>query len=244
MDAIWTAVIVAIFVAVHVSGHRLRLLDRTPRSVWLSVAGGTSVAYVFLHLLPELAQGQHEIEAAAEGLLAQMERHVYLAALAGVTLFYGLERMALSSRGRDRGDGNDSAPDRTESHVFALHVGSFSLYNLLIGYLLVHGEQDHLFFYAVAMALHFLVNDHAMREHHKQRYDAIGRWLLAGAVLGGWLLGRVHELPLSVTQLMVALLAGGVILNVLKEELPQERESRFGAFLAGVAVYGGLLLMA
>jgi hypothetical protein len=41
---------------------------------------------------------------------------------------------------------------------------------------------------------------------------------------------------------LVALLAGGVILNVLKEEVPSERQSRFWAFAAGAAAYAGLLL--
>jgi hypothetical protein len=40
----------------------------------------------------------------------------------------------------------------------------------------------------------------------------------------------------------IALLAGGVILNVLKEELPAERESRFSAFVLGVAGYALVLL--
>lgn len=41
-----------------------------------------------------------------------------------------------------------------------------------------------------------------------------------------------------------AFLAGGMILNVLKEELPEERESRFTAFLSGAAGYAALLLLA
>lgn len=42
--------------------------------------------------------------------------------------------------------------------------------------------------------------------------------------------------------MLVAFLGGGVIVNVLKEELPEERESRFSAFgLAGLA-YAALLL--
>ena len=41
---------------------------------------------------------------------------------------------------------------------------------------------------------------------------------------------------------LFAFLAGGVVLNVMKEELPEERQSRFGAFLLGVAGYGGVLL--
>lgn len=41
---------------------------------------------------------------------------------------------------------------------------------------------------------------------------------------------------------LIAFLAGGVVLNVLKEELPEERESRFWAFAIGTALYAALLL--
>ena len=42
--------------------------------------------------------------------------------------------------------------------------------------------------------------------------------------------------------LLTAFLGGGVILNVLKEEVPSERQSRFWAFALGMAGYAALLL--
>jgi hypothetical protein len=42
--------------------------------------------------------------------------------------------------------------------------------------------------------------------------------------------------------LRFAFLAGGVVLNVLKEELPDGRESRFLPFLAGPGACAALLL--
>jgi hypothetical protein len=41
---------------------------------------------------------------------------------------------------------------------------------------------------------------------------------------------------------LFAFLAGGVIVDVLKEGLPEERESRFWAFALGGALYAVLLL--
>lgn len=166
---------------------------------------------------------------------------MFLAALVGLAVFYGLERLAAISRAGER---SRTGEDRTAPGVFALHIGSFAVYNLLVGYLLLHGEHDKPALFALAMGLHFLVNDHGLRAHHKVRYDRVGRWVLAAAVMGGWLLGRQLELSGTSALLLVAFLAGGVILNVMKEELPQERESRFGAFLGGAAGYGVLLLVA
>jgi hypothetical protein len=47
----------------------------------------------------------------------------------------------------------------------------------------------------------------------------------------------------AATSVLFALLAGGIVLNVLKEELPEERQSRFSAFALGAAGYTILLLL-
>jgi hypothetical protein len=233
-----SAAMAAVFVLVHVSARRLGIVA-SPRSTWLSAAGGVSVAYVFLHLLPELHEGQHVLREAAGLRIASGSAEIYLVALLGLVAFYGLERLAATSRARSREQGGG---DSTETGAFAVHVGAFALYNLLIGYLLVHGERSDELLYGTAMALHFLVNDQALREHHKERYDRLGRWLLAGAVVCGWALALRWQLPELAVRLMVAVLAGGVILNVLKEELPEQRQNRFWAFLGGAGAYGALLL--
>lgn len=226
----------------HLFSGMLRFLEGTPRSVWLSMAGGVSVAYVFVHLLPELSEGQEVVTEAIEGGLAFLESHVYLVALAGLAAFYGLERAATSSRGRRRKEVGEDVPS---GGVFWLHISSFAVYNVLIGYLLLHRIDEGLqalVLFSVAMLLHFVVNDYGLREHHKGLYRRIGRWVLAAAVALGWGIGVAAEIPEVAVAVLVAFLAGGVIMNVLKEELPEERESRFWAFLAGAVLYAALLL--
>ncbi|HEX8617483.1 MAG TPA: hypothetical protein VF911_07850, partial [Thermoanaerobaculia bacterium] len=53
IESLVAAVALAI---VHMTAGGLTFLGAIPRSRWLSGAGGVSVAYVFLHLLPELAE--------------------------------------------------------------------------------------------------------------------------------------------------------------------------------------------
>lgn len=235
------------FAVVHVLGGRLTFLEVRPRSIWLSVAGGVSVAYVFVHVLPELADRQRAFTSdgasgAGEGPLIALERHVYLIALAGLAAFYGLERLARCSSAREAQAGRPRRPARP---VFWLHLGSFAAYNVLIGYLLVHREEADprgLAIYASALALHFVVNDQALRELHGELYSARGRWVLAAAPLAGWAVGVSTKVgPMAIAALF-AFLAGGIVLNVLKEELPEERESRFSAFTMGAATYALLLL--
>lgn len=229
-------------VLVHLFSSRLRFLQAIPRSRWLSFGSGVSVAYVFIHILPDLSVAQKTLrESWGEGW-AFLEHHVYLVALVGLAAFYGLERIAEVSRQRNRKAGQG---DVTEAGVFWLHMVSFGLYNALIGYLLLHRENPglvDLVLFAVAMALHFVVNDYGLREHHKKSYDQVGRWILSAAVMAGWAIGSGTQIPQAAIAVLFAFLSGGIMLNVLKEELPEERDSRFGSFVLGIAGYTALLL--
>jgi hypothetical protein len=232
------------FVLVHVLGGRLAFLSGTPRSFWLSAAGGVSVAYVFVHLLPELAEHQEIIGERARdaGLLGTIESHAYLIALLGLAAFYGIERFARTAGGRRQGQGGRGTP----LGIFWVHLGAFGLYNVLIGYLLLHREESDLrglVIYAVAMSLHFIVNDQGLRQQHGKTYHRYGRWLLAAAPIAGLLLGLATNVSALLLSALFAFLAGGIILNVLKEELPEDRDSRFSAFATGAAAYAALLLL-
>jgi zinc transporter ZupT len=228
---------------VHLLSGRLRFLHSIPRSRWLSFGGGVSVAYVFIHILPELSQAQATIQHTINPGLSFLEHHVYLVALLGLALFYALERSATVSRRRNQQAGNG---DKTDANVFWIHMASFAGYNALIGYLLLHREETtilSLLLFAVAMALHFVVNDYGLRENHKAPYDKIGRWILAAAIVTGWVLGSATQIHEATIAILFAFLAGGIVLNVLKEELPEERESRFWAFASGAGAYAALLLV-
>src|ERR671916_509735 len=55
---------VVVLAIVHLLAGSMRFLESTPRSIWLSIAGGISVAYVFVHLLPDVAEEQQAIREA------------------------------------------------------------------------------------------------------------------------------------------------------------------------------------
>jgi hypothetical protein len=189
--------------------------------------------------MPELAAHQERLDNAAPGWLDFLEHHIWVLALIGLVIFYGLERMVRSSR----------APEDPEAAprpaVFGLHIGAFAAYNALIGYLTFDRRPPDpvdLTLYFIAFGLHLLANDFSLRREHEQAYHSFGRWILAGAVLAGWGLGMVLQIPEHAISVPFAILAGGIVLNVLKEELPEERQSRFGAFALGTAFYTLLLL--
>lgn len=227
----------AVLAVTHLLAGRLRFVKWIPRSRWLSVSSGISVAYVFVHLLPELERHQREIGAEVEF----GDRHAYLAALAGLAVFYGLEVLALTSRRTRR---REESADIAALHVFVLHIVAFSLYNAIVAQVLVNWDDSaSLFLFTAALAVHFVVVDYGLRDHHKQDYDRVGRYALAGAFAAGFGGALFVNPPDAVVAIMSAFLAGGIVLNVLKEEIPAERQSRFLAFASGLVGYAALLLI-
>ena len=209
----------------------------------LSAGAGIAVAYVFLELMPDLAEQQHYVS--GSGLLPVLERHVYVLALLGLTVAFWVETASRSSRRRRRAAGG---PDQTGSATFWLSVASFVILNAAIGYAVASpGDKavEPLWMFALAMGLHFLANDHSLVEHHGERYDSTGRWLLVAGLLSGWIVGIVPrlEVPPEALALVLAYIAGGMIMNVLRHELPDtDRSADVAAFAVGATVYGILVL--
>lgn len=221
MEPGWVALpLVAGLALVHVAGPGL--VSAGARSA----AAGASVAYIFLHLMPALA-----LREAPDGM---NERLFLLIALVGVLGFYGLEH---ALKRHERG--------RTADAVFRLHVAAFAGYSLTIGYLMVRREEESLatlLLYAGAMALHFLASDSGLRAGHRTAYARRARWVLAGAVLTGGTLGLLFRAPPFAVDALFALVAGGVLLNVLKEELSDRPNGHFFSFALGALGYGALLM--
>lgn len=227
------------FAFIHFSAKYMAFISRGPRSRFLSFAGGIAVSYVFVHLLPDLNTHQQVLEKADNGVLRFIENHAYLMALFGLALFYGLEN-AVSRATKEK-------KTHAGSGIFWIHIATFFFYNMLIGYLLIEEEFDHvkgLVFYFLALSVHFVTVDQSMRETHQHIYDRYGRWLLTVAVLVGWGIGAFIQLEEELISMMVAFLSGALILTVLKEELPEESDSSFAAFATGLIVYSILLLIA
>lgn len=209
---------------IHVLASRMRFLQGIPRSIWLSIAGGASVAYIFLHLIPELIIARESFK------LFEHELAVFFIALAGLCFIYGMEKYAKRSAGTERN--------------FWVHISSYSIYNFIIGHLLINKTEEGLIpllLFFVAMALHFIVDDYGLLHHHKEKYLHTGRWLISLAILSGGLAAIFFDVSDQVIYGGMAFISGGIIMNVLKEELPENRKSRYWAFLLGVGLYSTLL---
>ena len=203
-----------------------------------------AIAYVFVVVLPKLASLQAGLVNAQDpGVYGFLEHHVYLLALMGFAFFYGVGRIARFHREKDD---PAASPSRTFSLAIVGELLGFAGYCVLIGYLLVDQPQqrmDALALFALAMSLHFIGMDHTLAHFYTSLYDRIFRWVLVGATVLGWSTGMLTQVSPSTMALWFSFLAGGIIINAIREELPDEGGGRISPFLLGAAVFALLVLL-
>jgi hypothetical protein len=246
MENIATLAAAILFMAIFLFGgklHKPAWIRRHHRKA-LSFGAGVSVAYVFIHLLPELAAAREVFTEITEHLSLPFPEHrVYLSAMIGFILFYGLDHMVAWSRKTKE---ESSSTERRGDTVFWLHIGGFSVYVWLVSYLMVRSIEEEtvpIALYAVAMAFHFLLLEHSLRNEHTSLFDRTGRYVLAIAPLAGWIMGVAMDLPKSIVITLLGVVSGAIIMNTLIMELPKEKEGKFWPFLLGGILYGAILLL-
>lgn len=207
---------------------------------FVSFAGGVAVAYVFLHMLPDLVEYNKPI---GEFLLSNqwltpfMELLIYVIALFGFLVYYGFDLLAENYR--------DTGHD--DALVYGLHLGMFCLYNFLITYtmsLRALSSMPATLVFTFAMALHFVLTDRKFCRFYINKFEHFGRFLLISALLVGWLCSVIFDpVNVLVSAFMLAFLAGSVLLNVFREELPAARLTSYTWFSLGICLITATLLL-
>lgn len=229
-----------LFAATFLFGYKLRPAMSTAydhRSV-MSFAAGTSVAYVFVQLMPEMHENRTSFVGAMEMHLPYDGVIIYFVALLGFLGYYGLDHLRV--RVHAAGDAG------REEASFRLHVGGFALYVWLMAYLLVHNlapTRMAVILSALATAVHFATIDASLRKENGAHYDRAGRYVLAAASLFGWIAGLAFDMPDHVLALLLSFVSGAIIVNSSIMELPSDKDGRFLPFLTGGVFYGVLLVV-
>ncbi|AQQ52373.1 hypothetical protein [Planococcus lenghuensis] len=232
------------FVLVHIFTRQLKFLNAHPRQVLMSLLSGGSIAYVFLHLVPELAHYEEVIlRADLPGWLEQPGYIGYLVALLGIGVFYGIDKLNVNSQKKNEQEYNLTRPKK---RVFTVHITAFALYNGLIGYLLPQLSGGNVAAYAVffiVFSFHFIANNRVLHLTHEGLYTKAGRWILSVSVFIGWLLAQTTQSDELVIAFLFSFLTGGLILNIMNDELPEQKKSSFPAFITGLVLISVLLMV-
>jgi hypothetical protein len=218
--------------------HYCRRLRQTVMRQWEALSAGVAVAYVFIGVIPELEEHKSTIAASAAANGLDVEKRVYLYALAGFIAFVGLNHL------KSHGGAYILALARSEV-IYWVEICGYSLYVLLISFLLVHREDPtiaSLGLFVFAMGFHLFMIDSQLAHQLGPSYDRWGRIILILSVPLGWGLGIAEALPDSFTSRLFAFILGGVVVLSAYEELPSD-SGRFGWFLSGAFCYAIILML-
>jgi zinc transporter ZupT len=184
-----------------------------------SFAGGLAMAYVFLHLIPEIDAGSHLLGA-----------RIYILIMVGFSAYYGLEILVHRNVQRDEARQGDHA----------LNVALVGLYNVLLVYTLAQqlpSTSVLTLAFAVMIGLHLLIVDFGLLELCLDDFRRRGRFVLMASVLLGWGLTFTGEPDDLLVDGLTALLAGSMMYKVFRNELPEFQHVRFRAFLSGLGMF-------
>ena len=233
---LFSLLLIILLAGVHLSVRYYKKLMEEPRKPLLSFAGGVSVGYITLHILPEFQDAQTEFNHVLHIPEHFADYSLYLIATVGFLTFYSINHLV------KRSEQKNSLPTFP---IFITHMTAFVIYNSFIGYYLIQGlelELKSLLIFTAVFLLHLMVNDVGLRQDHEKRYDPWGTLILSFSLFAGWLIGYVTTLPTFIFGIWFSWLAGGIFLNTIKEELPDERKSRLIPFLLGAIVSSALLI--
>lgn len=209
-----------VLAATHVAGPHLRRFFASHEESVRSLGGGMAAAYAFLLLLPELEYG-HEF----------LGDGIHFLMVGGLLLFLALE--IYLQRSEERGE-------LSVARAFHLHIAMMWLYNWTVVYALpdlVLNVGAQAMISAAAIGLHLLYKDFVVGFHEREQFDRWGRFWLASAPLVGWACVFFFTPTEAVSDLLFALLAGYLLQNVFRNELPGYHESKIRWFTGGVLLF-------
>lgn len=215
--------------AVHITVKHWRFLDGPRSHLWLSVAAGTALAYVFTYLLPKLAVIQQEIvefEGPFSGFLRQQ---AYLLALIGLLTLFAVDKAA-GRMPRETG--------LALTRGLLLQVVIYGIYSVQLGYLLASFRQPDLATYLLAAAilgLHLMGIDYHIAHRHPIAFNSVLRWVFAACCVAGWAIGAFSDGPNYAVLLSNAFVAGGIVVIAIREEL-RDQHSTLLPFFAAIAL--------
>ena len=212
---------------VHLLTGRVRLLKHDMNSPWLSASAGVAIGYVFIHLLPKLADMKYGL--AGDGRAGFVERQFFFFVMLGFLLFY---KMGWAS-------GAAHLPEHWRNIARWAHRSGFIGYSLMLGYTVTAFKNPDIMAALLVTAIlgfHLMGVDLHLRHARPETFDRQLRYLLAASVVVGWVLGITTDLSDSAVAVWTALLAGGMLMMVFREELPGDLSRHYLPFTTAVIV--------
>lgn len=227
----------AALVLVHVFAVRVARLPDTAQLRIASLGGGVAAAYVFVQVMPELAEGGRSLSTLDIVDFAPtplVESGLFLIALIGMIALYSLDVLS------------DSGKTSTRT-LYRIHLLAFGVLNVIYGYtmpFLVTTGVVYAVLFTVAIAAHMLLSDRTLARAHPEHFRHQDRWMGTLGIVGGIvlavLLPPASELALAIP---TAFLGGGLLMTTFRDELPAASKVRLPWLVSGAAAMAGVLVI-
>lgn len=228
----------------HIACGRVKIFHYFETHGWISFSAGASVAYVFVHVLPEIGIYQEQItgHSGHHQAVSFFNQPLYLTALGGLCFLYLLDTIEAGFY--------DKASNKLKRHKYYMPIFTarsliYIIYNFMIAYIVTERPGRGLInitLISIALVLHFIVFNTGFREVYEELYDRYIRWLGIVALLSGWILGVMLDLPDVITVTVFSLIGGMITYTALKSELPLTDHKEPFHFLAGAFLYAFIIL--
>lgn len=218
-----------ILILVHLFANQANVLGWLWHGRFLSFASGISFAYVFVDLLPTLERGQPILKQAFGDAIPYLDRHSYLIALFGVLFYYGVH----------------SSSEVVSRSGYWIGLSGYLLFNFFLGATLSDSQDPDiqpLALFTFAMGMHYFVRDHVASTCNPALYGSQTRYSLVAALCLGYLIGTIGRIPDAIVAIVVSFVAGGVLLNSLRYELPKREKLGYLYFVVGAIGFTVILL--
>ena len=209
---------------------------------WISFSAGASVAYLFIHVFPDISILQQQFSGAPShhynGLF--FSHSLYLTALAGLCLPYLLDTLELSYTEQSK-----KCHDQVHQSIFGIRKLLYTFYNMMLAYMIVNRHNEGILsmkIIVLILAMHFIVLNANFREIYKELFKKYIRWFAVLGLILGTVLAKVFTVPDFILAYVFALVGGIITYTALKQELPKTNHRAPFHFLAGVVCFSLLIL--
>ena len=209
---------------------------------WISFSAGASVAYVFIHVFPDISILQQQFSGAPSHRYNGQffSRTLYLTALAGLCLPYLLDTLELSYTEQDK-------KYHTQVHrgIFGIRKLLYTLYNMMLAYMIVNRHHDSILsmkIIVLVLSMHFIVLNANFKEVYNELFKKYVRWFAVLGLVVGAVLAKIFPIPDFILAYVFALVGGIISYTALKQELPKTNHRAPFHFLAGCVFFSLLIL--
>ena len=209
---------------------------------WVSFSAGASVAYVFVHVFPDISILQQQFS----GIPSHhyngrfFNQPLYLTALAGICLPYLIDTLELSYTEHDQ-----KCHDQVHQGIFGIRKLLYTFYNMMLAYMIVNRHNEGILsmkIIVVVLVMHFIVINASFKEIYHETFKKYIRWFAVLGLICGGILGKTVTIPDSILAYLFSLIGGIITYTALKEELPKTNHRAPFHFLTGVVCFALLIL--